>query len=119
MAVTAIFNQLLQKPKEDPIELDQIHRKSGLRNPDPSFVHDILCRAHFYMVKESIMHVTSTQDTILFNDTSVMLLPDLSRQTLAIQKALKLLMQLEQERSGIFPSMSGFTMRAKQHYSAP
>lgn len=39
VAVMAIFNQLLQRPKDDPIELDRVHRTS-----DPSFVHDTLCR---------------------------------------------------------------------------
>lgn len=59
MAVMVIFNQLLQRPKDGPIELDRVLRPTA-----------------------------SSQNTILFNDTPVMLLPDLSRQTLAMRKAL-------------------------------
>lgn len=89
MAVTAIFNQLLKKPKENPIELDRVHRTSGPCNPNPFFVRDTLCRVHFYEVKEAIMRAASTQDTTLYKNTPVMLLPDLSHQTLAMRKALK------------------------------
>lgn len=95
-AVTAIFNQLLQCPKDNHIELDRVHRISGSRTPDPSFVRDTLCRVHFYRIKEDTMRAASSQATVLFNDTPVMLLPDLSRQTLMMRKALKLLTQLLQ-----------------------
>lgn len=36
MAVTAIFKQLLQTHRDEPIELDQVYRTSGLQNSDPS-----------------------------------------------------------------------------------
>lgn len=97
VAVTAIFNQLQQKPKDAPLELDRVHRTSGQRNPDSSFVRDTLSRVNFYKMKEEIMGVASTQDSILFNDIPVMLLLDLSHQTLAMRRALKLLTQLLQE----------------------
>lgn len=44
------------------------------------------------------MRAASTQDTILFNDTPVMLLPDLSHQTLTMRKEWKPLTQLLQTR---------------------
>ena len=97
-AETAIFNQLLQRPKDDPIELDRVHRTSGPQTQDPSFIRDTLCRIHFYKIKESIMRAASSQDTILFNNTPVMLLPDLSRQTLMMRKALKPLTLLLQSK---------------------
>lgn len=97
-AVTAIFNQILQQPKDTPIELDRVHRTSGPRSSDSSFVRDTLCRVHFYKVKEEIMKAASTQDSIRLNDTPVMLLPDLSRQTLAMRRALKPITSVLQER---------------------
>ena len=33
--ITAIFNDLLQKDKEAPIELDRVHRAIGPKNPNP------------------------------------------------------------------------------------
>lgn len=66
MAVTAIFNQPLQNRKDDPIEIDRVHKTSSPRNADPSFVRVTLCRVHFYNIKEAIMRAASTQDTILF-----------------------------------------------------
>lgn len=68
-AVTVIFNQLLQQPKDTHIELDRVHRTSGPRNPDSTFICDTLCRVHFYKVKEDIMRSTSMQDSIRLNDT--------------------------------------------------
>lgn len=44
------------------------------------------------------MRAASMQDSILFNTTPVMLLPDLSRLTLTMRKALKPLTQLLQSR---------------------
>lgn len=98
-ATVTIFNQLLQQPKDSPIELDRVHSTSGPRNPNTSFVRDTLCRVHFYKIKEEIMRAASTQDSIQLNDTRVMLLPDLSRQTLAIRCSLKPLTSLLQERN--------------------
>lgn len=89
-AVTAIFNQLLQKLKGAHIELDRVQRTSGLRNLDFSFLYDTFGRVH--KVKEEIMHVSSTQDSILLNETPVMLLPD-SPNT-GKRQALKPIMQL-------------------------
>lgn len=44
------------------------------------------------------MRAASTQESIRLNDTPVMLLPDLSRQTLTMRRALKPLTSLLQER---------------------
>lgn len=93
-AAAAIFSQLWQRPKDAPLELDRVHRTSGPRCPDSTFIRDTLCRVHFYKIKENIMRAANSQDTILFNYTPVMLLPDLSRQTLAMGRALKPLPQL-------------------------
>lgn len=117
-AVTAIFNQLLQQPKGTHIELDRVHRTSGPRNPDSSFFHDMLCRVHFYKVKEEIMQVASMQDSIWLNDTPVMLLPDLSCHTLTMRHTLKPLMALFQEKHIKYQWSCGSIIKAKWPSSA-
>lgn len=98
-AVTAIFNQLFQQPKDAPIELNKVHRTSGPE--EPLF---FLCPRYttqgplLKKVKEEIMRAASTQDSIRLNDAPVMLLLDLSRQSLAMRHSLKPLTSLLQEK---------------------
>lgn len=90
MAVTAIFNQLLQKPKDDPIELNRVHMASGPRNPDPYFL------PHVGLISTGLKRpscVLPALKTLYSNDTPVMILPDLSSQTLTTRKPLTQLLQ--------------------------
>lgn len=98
LVVAVIFNQLLQQPKDTHIKLDRVHRTSGPRYSDSSIIRDTLCRVHFYKVREVIMLAASTQYSIRLNDNPVMLLPDLSPQTLAMRHALKPLPSLLLEK---------------------
>lgn len=76
---------------------------SGPMDHRPMTFRSFLCAWHSLpgsplQGQKAIMRAASTQDTILFNETPVMLLPDLSCQTLSMRKALKPLTQLLQAR---------------------
>lgn len=53
--VRSIFNQILNCPKDNPIEIDRAHRALWPKNKDPTRHRDIICCLHYYTVKESIM----------------------------------------------------------------
>lgn len=42
LTATAVFTQLLQKPKDYPIEIDCIHRHLGSKNTNPFFMWDTI-----------------------------------------------------------------------------
>lgn len=73
---------LLQLLQDSLLELDCILRALGPCNPNLAFIRDVTCRIHCYKVKAEIMQAAHTQDTILFKEINVMLLSDLSKQTL-------------------------------------
>lgn len=54
-SVTAIFNTLLDRPASEPVIFDRVHRALGPRGSDPGRPRDVICRLHYYMVKESIL----------------------------------------------------------------
>ena len=87
--VIAIFNGLLQKDKEAIIELDRVHRALGPKNPNINYPRDVICRVHFFAVKDAIMQAARAQDSILFEETRIHLLPDVSKLTLDLRRALK------------------------------
>lgn len=88
-AVTAIFNDLLQKDKDDPLELNRVHRALGPKNQNLEHPRDVICRVHFYAVKDAIMQAARAQSAIYFNETPVSLLPDISKLTLDMRRAPK------------------------------
>lgn len=88
-AVIAMFNELLQKDKDAPLELDRIHRALGPKSQNLEHPRDVICRVHFYAVKDAIMQAARSQNAVHFNGTAVSLLPDISKLTLDMRRALK------------------------------
>lgn len=77
-AVIAIFNDLMQKDKDAPLELDRVHGALRLKNPNLEHPRDVICRVNFYAIKDAIMQAARTQEAICFNGTQISLLPDIS-----------------------------------------
>lgn len=50
-----IFNSLLERPGETEIEIDRVHRIQGPKVNDSGKPRDVICRIHFFQVKEKIM----------------------------------------------------------------
>lgn len=59
VAVTAIFNQILVKPTDSPIEIDHVYRLLGPRNPNLSYPRDVICRIHFFNIKAEFMQAAA------------------------------------------------------------
>lgn len=88
-ALTAIFNSLLGRGKEEPIELIRAHRALRPRSQSDQNPRDVICCLANFKLKEEILSKARAQDEIDFNGTSVSLYQDLSPQTLQQRRALR------------------------------
>lgn len=55
VTLQGIFNSLLKRPKTADLEIDRAHRTQGPRDRDTRTPRDVICRIHFFYIKESIM----------------------------------------------------------------
>lgn len=53
--VSAILNKVVKRSSDEPIELDMVHKVAGPRNPSATHPRDVLCRVHYYRIKEDIL----------------------------------------------------------------
>lgn len=90
-----------------PLELDHVHRALGPKNPNLEHPRDVICRVHFYAIKADMMQEEHTQEAIYFNGAQVFLVPDLSKVTLDMCRALKPLIGALQAKQMKY--RSGFT----------
>ncbi|KAM9323765.1 nuclear factor NF-kappa-B p100 subunit [Gastrophryne carolinensis] len=91
--VTWIFNNVLDKPPGECIEIDRVHRALGPRSADPARPRDVVCRVHFFRVKEDIMRRAWEKGPIMRNGSQLTLLPDLARRTLLMHRVMKPLLE--------------------------
>lgn len=84
-----IFNMLLGNPPIDPIELDQVHRTPLVRNPSVQHPRDVLCRVHFFQKWEEIRAKAREREDLYFDGATISFYLDVSRRTLARQRALR------------------------------
>lgn len=54
-AVKTLFNQILSRSVDTPLELDRVHRALRPRNPSDTPPRDIICGITNYLLKEEIM----------------------------------------------------------------
>lgn len=96
-AATTIFNNVLQQSVDTAIEIDRIHRALGPKVQNRPLPRDVICRIPFYAIKDSIMKVASSAEAIMFNESPISLISDLSGQTLQLRRALKPQLEALQE----------------------
>lgn len=116
----AIFNELLELPKDTEIELVRAHRALNPRPSDTAPPRDIICCLQSFTLKEEILGKSRRNDKILFNDQPASLFQDLSHITLKNRRALRPLLEVLRER-GIpyrlkFPFTFNATYKGKQCY---
>lgn len=99
LAVTAVFNNLLQRPPQTPIPMDRIHRAlrpKGRENDPP---RDIVCCLVDYKTKEEILKQARGQQQILHGSAPIQIYQDLSGITLQHRRDLKPLLDVLRERN--------------------
>lgn len=76
-----VINKLLENPPDTLIELDRVHRVPTARNPAQAAPHDVLCRVHFFRIKEDILRAAWQKGPLDFDREEIQVYPDLCRQT--------------------------------------
>lgn len=85
------------------MELDNVHRIPGPRAPlpaqrasaDPDLPRDVLCRVHFFTIKEEILHLAWKKGMIDFDEAPIRIFPDISRQTHVMRGLLRPLLEVK------------------------
>lgn len=83
-----LFNNLLGTEENAEIEINRAHRTLGPKSQDPNQPKDILCRIHYFTVKELILRKARERVDILLDGYQVQLFSDLSKMTLDKRHAL-------------------------------
>lgn len=100
--LTDIFNSLLNNPPGSEIEIDRAHRINSRPNTDPQAPRDILCRIHFFTMKEKISKAAWERKDFIWKGNKIQILPDLSRRTLRMRAALRPLLSKIQEAGATY-----------------
>ncbi|OCT92681.1 hypothetical protein XELAEV_18015743mg [Xenopus laevis] len=87
------------KPPDGDIVIDRAHRELRPRDPNSDIPRDIICRIHFYNVKEALMLKARDSGFIHFESMQLKFFQDLCRNTLRQRRALKPILDLLKERS--------------------
>lgn len=87
--VTDVFNKYLGKTADNHIELDRVHRSPAGPMPEIGPPRDVLCRVHFFRVKEDIMRAAWQKGVLEVAGQGVQVFPDLSRQTKKRRRLLR------------------------------
>lgn len=87
--IRRFFNDLLGNVEDAAMEIDRAHRTLGPKNPDPNRPRDILCRLHYFTVKELILRRARERGDLFLDGTKIQLLSDLSKMTLDKRRALR------------------------------
>ncbi|XP_071978136.1 uncharacterized protein [Engystomops pustulosus] len=111
--LTGIFNSLLERQVDTPLGSDHDHRALRARSSDPSRPRDVICRIHYYAIKEQILQKARNKGEIDFDGAKITLFPDLSRRTLRQRAMLRPLLSLLQARNINYRWGFPFALHAK------
>lgn len=116
----AVFNDLLDRPKDTDIEFVRAHRTLAPRPSDTAPPRDIICCLQNFPLKEEILNKARRNERILFEAHAVTLFQDLSHITLQNRRAMRPMITALKEK-GIpyrwrFPFALNATFAGKQHY---
>ncbi|CAH2313111.1 Hypothetical predicted protein, partial [Pelobates cultripes] len=89
VTLTAIFNELLSRPRETPIEFIRAHRALRPRGPPEAPSRDVICCLALYALKEEILHAARNRGEITHEGQHLQLYSDLCPATLGYRRALK------------------------------
>ncbi|XP_040272583.1 uncharacterized protein LOC120988885 [Bufo bufo] len=98
LTVQVLFHSLLKGDESSPIEMDRVHRALGPKSANPSRPRNIVCRVHFYKVKEAILKAARQADKVEVDGFQVQIMPDLSRRTLQLRRAVRPILTLLKNR---------------------
>lgn len=93
-ATIAIFNDLLGRPPETPIEFERLHRALRPRGRESDPPRDVICCLINFQLKEEILHRARDRHSLLYQGAEIKLFQDLSPITLQNRRDLRPLLDL-------------------------
>lgn len=93
-SVTALFNELLERPPDSPIAMESIHRALHPRGRDTDPPRDIICFLNDFIPKEGILRKARGRIHFSFQGTDIKIFRDLSNIALQRSRELRPLLDL-------------------------
>lgn len=87
--VAGILNQYLGRDPAAELLLDRVHRVAGPISSTQERPRDVLCRVHYYHLKEEILRKAWARGPIDFDGANIKIFPDVSRRTLAMRRIVR------------------------------
>lgn len=97
--VSNIFNELIDRPADSPIEMERIHRALRPQPRDNEPPRDVICCIVNFPLKEEILRKAREKGWIIHNGTEIKLFRDLSQITLQNRRALRPLLEALRSRN--------------------
>lgn len=91
--VINICKSFLKQPPQDQIEIDRVHRVPSRKGGSADRPRDVLCRIHFFSIKEEVMRAAWDKGAYDLEGKKIILLQDLSSKTLRMRRVLKPLLE--------------------------
>lgn len=97
--ICSLFNDLMERPADSPIEMERAHRALRPQSRDNEPPRDIVCCVVNFQLKEEILRKARERGQILHNGVEVKLFQDLSQITLQNRRALRPLLDALRARN--------------------
>lgn len=92
--VTGLFNQLLDRPRPTPVDMERIHRALRPRGRDADPPRDVICYVNDYLLKEDILKKTRDKPQMEYEGSHIYIYQDLSAITLRHRRDLRPLLDV-------------------------
>lgn len=97
--VSAVFNDLLERPHDTPIEMERIHRALRPRGKDTDLPRDVVCCLVNYPLKDKILRKACNRNHLLHQGAEIKIFQDISNITLQCKRKLRPLLDLLRARA--------------------
>lgn len=113
--VSAIFNQLLERPSHDTIAMERIHRALRPKGRDTDPPRDVICYINDYKLKEDVLRQARVKRSLVYEGHSISIYQDLSAITLKNRRDLRPLLEVLQAKNIPYRWKFPFALSATNH----
>lgn len=97
--VTSILNYYLDRPPNEPVKIERMHRVAGSRSARGGPPRDVVCKLHHYPQKDAIIRAGWEKGPMEVRGAQVIILQDLASKTLYMRKLLKPLLEIARSKN--------------------
>lgn len=96
--VISIFNHYLDRPPDEPIKIERLHRVQMARNTRSGTPRNVICKIHHYPQKDAIIRGGREKGPLEVQGSQVLILQDLASKTLGMGRTLKPLLDIARSK---------------------